>query len=157
MNYSEVLGKELPQINPKIWLEAECFYEIGMSSFDKMEKALAEDTSISEKMYLLPATVNMAFACELYLKSLLTDTTGHDLKTLFDKQADVIKSVIKNSIISNMENYSESIFEHNLEEIKDVFPTWRYYYEPDKDGLSLNIEFLKLFATALHSLKELYK
>ena len=157
MNYAKFIGKELPQINAQIWLEAECFYEIGMSLFDKMEKAIIEEESILNKMYFLPAVVNTAFACELYLKSLLTDTRGHDIKELYDKQNDVIKDCIKDVIVSNKENYTDAIFEKNLQNIKDAFSTWRYYYEPEKDGKSLNIEFLKVFAFALHELKELYR
>ena len=157
MDVVKLIGKELPLINSKIWLEADCFYEIGMNAFDKMEKAFDDDTSILEKMYFLPAIVNISFACELYLKSFLNDTTGHDLKTLFDKQEDIIKEVIKSILGSKMENYSDIRFEQRLNNIKDVFITWRYYYESNKDGLCLDIEFLKLFAKVLHNLKELCK
>ena len=92
---------------------------------------------------------------KLYLNEKLEKE--YKLEDLFNAQEEIVKQIIKESIINNTPSYTEEIFEKNLKNISNAFVDWRYFYETDKSGNSINIEYLKQFANALKSLIVLYK
>ena len=157
MGLESYVGKELPQIDAKKRIEADSFYQTGMYAFEKMNKSLTEDGNIIDKMSVLPAIVNTAFACELYLKSLLKNTTGHKLEDLFNAQDDIVKQFVKETIIKNNLSYTDTLFEEKLKNISNSFVNWRYFYETDKSGNTIDIDFLKTFANALRLFIVFYK
>lgn len=159
MGLEELEGKELPTLNTKILVEAEAFYRIGIQAFKEMEEAVTQNGELLQKVSLFPAIVNTAFACELYMKNLLHEREGivieHHLDTLFEKLDETVKRVIKETIVSNKKGYTDEIFNENLKNISNVFVDWRYYYESNK-AKPVNLEFLKIFAHALHAFIVLY-
>lgn len=162
MGLEELAGKELPELNSNILIEAEAFYRIGVVAFKEMEDAIKEDGEFLQKIKIFPAIVNTALACELYLKNLLFEKEGyikkeHRLNELFNKLDDTVKRIIKETIISSKEAYTSESFDMDLINISNAFVDWRYYYEPEKTGKPLNLEFLKIFAYALHRFIVVYK
>lgn len=91
------------------------------------EAIKAEDLLLSR-----PAIVNCAFACELYLKALLTgNKIGriHDLEKLWDKLPIDIRERIENKI-KNKYNKVENVFGiPYIKQIAKAFNDWRYCYE----------------------------
>ncbi len=111
----------------------------------------------------VPALVNAAFACELYLKMLIKDDTtrGHDLEILFDQLEVDDKDKIRNIITERLKKESlEKGFDYYLKGISDDFEFWRYIHEkPDFGELGLNlglraincfVEGLKEYTDSLH-------
>ncbi|MBR2408739.1 MAG: hypothetical protein IKB07_07250 [Lachnospiraceae bacterium] len=102
--------------------------------------------------YLFPkevvtATVNCAFSCELYIKSMLNEgnvVRGHKLEDLFNQLDDKWKGVI----IRLME-YEEIVFCHFLKQSSNAFEKWRYIYEREEDERRIYFVFLKKFAVTL--------
>ena len=66
MDLEKYNGIEIPARNKMIWEEAILFYQLGQDAQKKMEE---------DKKYIVPAIVNVAFSCELFLKSMLKDGT----------------------------------------------------------------------------------
>lgn len=88
--------------------------------------------AIYEKEIYKPVIVNLAFSCELYMKSLLMlqrkcqiVVEGHKLKDLFENLEEPIKQRILREI--NINNWKDFI-----QDSSDAFEAWRYYYEEDK-------------------------
>ena len=108
--------------------------------------------------YMIPASVNSAFACEVFLKALLhySDISFkklHDLKSLFEKLPEDIKSFVKETTISQSGGMWKNYFGFEyLNNISKAFVDWRYVYEVDitKTG-SIRFEtgFLRTFRNTL--------
>lgn len=105
----------------------------------------------------VPALVNAAFACELYLKKLIKDDTtrGHDLEVLFGQleanDKDKIQAIISRRL---QEESLEKGFDYYLKGISNDFEFWRYIHEkPDFGELGLNIG-LRAIDCFVKSLKE---
>ena len=107
-----------------------------------------------QPQYLIPFIVNASFACELYLKAILTHdnvpystkgTDGHDLKKLFATLPDVRKTFI----IERMPFDFSSDFNEMLEEIRFAFKEWRYWFEGNASHASCL--FVGAFCDVLHS------
>lgn len=92
----------------------------------------------------IPIITNMAFACELFLKSLLKrdgkQTRGHKLIELFE----ALKDELKDDIIGSEESEE---FKCNLSKISNLFVDWRYVYEQPLDDIEFS--FLSTFAERL--------
>ncbi len=110
----------------------------------------------------IPAYVNLAFACELYLKALLKlkgkGTKGHLLIALFTELEIIDKSIsneiIKLSTIMSGLNYTEEGYKSFLKSISDTFKTWRYSYEWSKGIICINAYFFEVFSTSLYLVSE---
>jgi len=104
------------------------------------------EISINNKTYI-PNFVNMAFACELYLKIILQYKNreyckGHDLKTLYDE---VVKTVDENELLIILaeeisKNLSFDFCKNNIinaecnlqnmfSEHSNLFVEWRYIFD----------------------------
>ena len=84
--------------------------------------------------YLIPFIVNASFACELYLKAILTHENisyparsrdGHDLEKLFS----ALPTESKSSIASSFQFESDDEFREKLHQIRYAFEEWRYWFE----------------------------
>ena len=98
-----------------------------------------------ESKHLIPATVNIAFCCELYLKELCTKESKninriHHIKELYNMLSMKRKHEIREA--ANIYN-----FEGFLDEIDNAFVEWRYAYE--NQGLSISLSDCFRFAEAL--------
>lgn len=112
--------------------------------------------------YVTPATVNAAFACELFLKLLLNlnqieYNRVHKLKDLFDVLPDNIRENIKTATIEKYGQWKNSWNIEILDNISNAFNDWRYNYEHDWSKsamMKIELEFLFAFKDAL---KEQFK
>ncbi len=98
---------------------------------------------------MYPFVVNMAFACELYIKAILIYKSNnnkieksHDLKKLFETLPIDVQSNIK-TIFSEK---SDGDLEIILPEINTAFVDWRYAYEKN---VSANLSDIQKFAESL--------
>lgn len=106
---------------------------------------------------IVPAAVNCAFSCELFLKSLLPlGTKGHKLyNDLFLKLdttlANNIKQIVVQIIDKTKKGYSDKDFETDLIANEAAFEQWRYFHE-GKASPSFNLAFMSVFQASLKSI-----
>lgn len=110
------------------------------------------DDENDDGYWFIPSIVNMAFACELYLKALLADgdneMRGHNLYELFKNLPEKIRLKITNSVAF----YGDDEFMQQLEIHKYIFQDWRYFYE--HKSTSVDLIFLERLAVTLHDIAE---
>lgn len=101
--------------------------------------------------------VNSAFACEIFIKTLLVhqgrtvgQIRGHKLKDLWQDYKS-LDNATATSIEQNIREWynssDNSLFDRLLDEASNAFEYWRYIYE--QDSATLNINFLRGFRTLL--------
>ena len=129
------------------------------------EKSLTPPTTRNYEKFtlLIPASINGAFACELFLKALLgTPLRGHKLyNDLFCKKdlstAQEIETVTieclkkkKNTIINSEQ------FISNFKVIERSFEEFRYFYEPqiNSEMKVYSIDFLEVLVFSLRAVCE---
>lgn len=104
----------------------------------------------------LPAVVNAAFSCELYLKFLIGSTySGHDLEQLFQRLDPKLQNEIRDEVASEIQGYPLS-FDEFLKRAKDVFKKWRYLYEESHTDTYLSVyvnEYLIFLPLLINALK----
>ena len=113
----------------------------------------------------VPAIVNAAFACELYLKSLLGEKIKeidhrewHDLKALYSQLDTPLQNQIREYVETHWIQPDGHSFDDQLERAKDVFVSWRYIFEEKHtDGymgcfINEHLKFFELFITILQKL-----
>lgn len=107
--------------------------------------------------YSVPAVVNSAFACEVFLKLLLEVEQiefkrMHQLEELFNQLPEQVKTAIQQSTIQKYGTWTDVFGLNLLHQISDAFVQWRYNYEHDfgNDGtMKIEIGFLVAFRNAL--------
>lgn len=115
---------------------------------------VAKNSNEKGLILTIPVAVNCAFACELFLKSMLPEgTKGHELKDLFDNLEPSLKNSIESVVILilndlNKNNYSINNFENDLSVNSNVFNEWRYCHEKMKD-ISFGVQFMYVFEQIL--------
>lgn len=158
MELFDLVGMLLPTRDIKKWAEADAFYEIGQNIEIQVQEFLKNNDELMNNIYIIPAIVNLAFSCELYLKGFFQGKKeGHYLHLLFNEIPEVIRNVIKLECIRNGVATSGEAFDARLMNISNAFAEWRYFYEEDKSNLTLDLYFLKIFSFCLHELKTLYE
>ncbi len=70
---------------------------------------------------------------------------GHDLSALFHQ----LDSKTQDDILAHPKFNGDKKFSDKLEENKNLFTDWRYFFEP-KDRLSVELVFLEDLALVLH-------
>lgn len=105
---------------------------------------------------IYPCAVNIALACELYMKALSMNYDSnkeyigvHNLKVLYDDLPDEIRKRIK-SFFENRPVNGDSI-EVFLQKNKNVFVDWRYTFEDGKGGCKYNYTGFQYFVMALRN------
>lgn len=111
-------------------------------------------------LYSTPQIVNLAFACEVYFKTLLdfhkiAFKKKHKLSDLFDLLPSSDKEYIDREL-SVKYPFNNPFGRRKIDVEADAFVEWRYSYE--KHTLSCDIGYLKALAKVLQELcsKELY-
>lgn len=108
--------------------------------------------------YTTPAIVNSAFACEVYLKTLLLfynipAKKEHKLKELFEMLPENDKECIKRETVINYGGrWMDGFGLERLAYISDAFVKWRYNYEyvPEKMGsMQIDVGFLDAYRNTL--------
>ncbi len=121
-----------------------------------MERFKHETADI--EWYTTPATVNSAFACEVYLKALLkyygvNVAKKHELKELYEALPEKAKAWIKPTVINNYGGRWKNSFGFEyLDNISNAFEKWRYSYEHDWNKsctMSIDLGFLTVFRNTL--------
>ncbi len=132
-------------MNREAFYTGECFHRVAA---DMIPDDWLSNATKNDGFWLIPSVVNMAFACELYLKALISDgekVRGHEWSTLFKK----LSPEDRQSIIQTPCFKDDSNFELKIKENERAFEEWRYHFEPDK-SISVDIIFLENLAITLH-------
>lgn len=102
---------------------------------------------------LYPYAVNMAFACELYMKAIQMHfdenecfTKTHDLKIIFDELPEFEKEYIR---LGYGDCHCTEPFDLFLNNHKNVFEEWRYIFQDGKSGKTFNYSGFQAFAFSL--------
>ena len=129
---------------------AESFRRIGV-------EIIPEDwleNELDDGHWLIPSIVNLAFSCELYLKSLISDgesrARGHDLEELFNE---LPNDELRDKIQNYPQFKGDITFHKHLSEYKNTFTNWRYIFEHNRPKCT-DLIFLDNFCLALHNLAE---
>lgn len=131
-------------------------FEHGCAFVDCAKSCEIEPNNIEYRMYshTVSGIVNSAFACEIFLKTLLvlheTSAKGHDLNKLWRKykQADIKTALsIEQGMKEWFNSQNENMFAEMIEDAHNAFEHWRYIYE--KDSAKINPHFLRGFRNIL--------
>lgn len=135
-------------------LDPHCMFKQACAFSDCAKCCEVEPNKIIEhrfKSHTVSGIVNSAFACEVFIKTLLTihDISiekirregGHDLKKLWKlfKEKDYETALLveqKMQEIFNSDN--KSMFDELLDDISNAFDYWRYIYEKDDGFINTN-------------------
>jgi hypothetical protein len=107
--------------------------------------------------YHMPGLVNSAFACEVFLKTILKwydikSPKSHKLKDLYEATPEKIHDFVKSNVLYNYGGrwLSDWGIEH-LEVLSNAFHDFRYIYEYDlnKGGYCIETSFLTVFRDTL--------
>lgn len=119
-------------------------------------KTITTEVNIDYAIQAIPAQVAfLAFSIELGLKMLLikSETTpeprGHNLKYLFEKLPQNIKTTICQNVLKSMATLDSAKFERLLESNSSNFEKWRYFHE--SANLSCDKEFLGYLLVSIHN------
>lgn len=127
-------------------------YEICKDSADQFlhvsKWCMEEGRYLTDTFY--PFAVNIAFACELYIKAIMiyrspSDefSSGHDLLDLYQELPPNDATAIE-SLFSN--KYKKTDIRTFLRQNRKAFPDWRYAMEK---GVSIDISGFEAFSHAL--------
>lgn len=112
---------------------------------------------------IFPFIVNKAFACEVFLKLLLSQR-GFDLQTLKRQERHNLFVLYKNTDAVFKQDFycyfaskfgksaTVDFLENEIEHISNVFVKWRYIYEHIEETNSVNYGFLNAFCDYLNEL-----
>ena len=113
---------------------------------------------------IIPAMVNGAFACELFLKSLFKkEVRGHKLGEIFTKleREDkntydlIVYRCISALNSSDNKKYDETTFVNELNTFSNSFVEIRYFYENNPNSKNYNLKFIDIFISVLESICEM--
>lgn len=139
------------QMSQEIFNMANGFYEAALRCMKSEPNSDGSETSA-----MIPAIVNFAFACELYIKSRLMhigiDTHGHELEKLFNKVDDDFKDFLSLEYREALE-VDQASFEDDIKTFSNAFVSWRYVYE-GKSESSIILPKLIILVCALYRVQK---
>ena len=104
-----------------------------------------------------PYAVNMALACELYMKALMivhtsssTFTRGHDLESLFNQLGEDLQRKIESEFQRRIASLHG--FKYFLKSQKNVFKDWRYAFEQNGVDRVLDYTGFSTFGSILNEI-----
>lgn len=118
-----------------------------------------EPNNIEYRMrsHTVSGIVNSAFACEVFIKSLLVfrdmsieQLKGHELKKLWymlKKRDGETAQLVEHRMLEIFKSEKENMFDELLGNVSNAFEYWRYIYE--KDAGNINLNFLRCFRNLL--------
>lgn len=132
----------------------EMFY-VACSFTDTAERAVGDKTIEKEgwmRQNIIPEIVNRAFACEIFLKAMLTYKNikfkrNHNLFELWKKLSKELSNKVEGEIYECIELEESVSLDDLINKIANAFNEWRYIYEENLK--SVNLGFLKIFNDSL--------
>ena len=126
--------------------QANCFYICSKLCKRELKKHPGR-----EDLYSIPEIVNLAFSCELYLKSLV-NFIGVAIKKehRFTELYELLSEDIKNEIVRSWDDHNsrrKGLFKTLLKENSNAYYDWRYCHE--KKEMYCDIDFVSSFADLL--------
>ena len=128
------------------------------------EKAGRNEGPNEDLAMLIPSVILKALACEVGLKTLLKiegkdAEKAHNLKTLFEKVENSHQAEISEVLLAKMkkvdESYNEQKLTEDLDEVKNAFIEWRYFYEnPHKTSYTFLNELYKSIRMIVYSAEQ---
>ena len=117
-------------------------------AFLKAAKVLIASKSNDEMILIIPCAINAVFSCELFLKVLISKSTGtfkglHGIYDLFQALDQNKKSSLETAFntkvdFSKFQNFSYNCLTDFLKAESDNFIEWRYSYENTKLSFTIN-------------------
>ena len=143
----------MDRIMMKVGNEALAFYEVGAREYLTCIKNVASDPE-NYFYRLIPAIVNLAFSIELSFKTFINEIDAkkcrHDLQKLLEHVGNPVKDILVEAVIAEMKQcdaaFNEESFWAYLDQNKEAFEDWRYYYQR---GKIVDITFLYDMATVM--------
>lgn len=158
---ANLLVEEISLSEEQIREQQEYIFDLEEETPEATERLLSFSSmqTIYHPEFHFPYIVNLGLACELYLKALLTASNkdypkgsdGHNLQALFKELPLEIVDQIQRFLLCHYSEKSED-FQNALEEAKECFIDWRYWYEKRKS--SVDIVFLECFCEILSQIAE---
>ena len=154
-----ICKKEDYRMNESEMLDSQRMFEHACAFCDCAKFCEVEPNNIEYRMHshTVSGIVNSAFACEVFVKTLLvfhgrtiSEIKGHKLKTLWKefKTLDNATAVLVEERMREWFNSTNTnMFAELLSEASNAFEYWRYIYE--KQEGSVNINFLRGFRLLL--------
>lgn len=107
----------------------------------KAQGSQSSDRTNLKAALFVPAIVNRAFACELFMKAMLPkNTRGHKLQDLFDALDTNIQNEIRSKTVGEMKQISKSYgdveFQNDLITNGNIFAEWRYFHEGNVNSVN---------------------
>ena len=120
------------------------------------------DLIVRTQWYTIPGIVNSAFACEVFIKSLLIfhgmtvqqiKTHSHGLQGLWNTYATKDQNTatqIRQAVRYYFSSNDVTLFDRKLKEASNAFVDWRYWYEGNH--AQINLHFLMAFREILRGI-----
>lgn len=139
-----MLGNGLKCGNPgfgasNIAITAAGYYYTSINSFrvvnneiKRIQTTRCKTEHTIEMAHITPAIVNMAFACELAIKSLLSEADRrkeHNLRKLYDLLEPQYQKELRERAIWGAKLEGDEDFYDKLNACSNNFVEWRYFYE----------------------------
>lgn len=131
---------------------ADAFLQTGAFANEADREAQSKDLLFCSDAFLaFPAVVNLAFACELYLKAFYIKNglqeKGHELEKLFFDLPEHIKKQLSDSFDAK-KKYPVTLKDTMIIHSK-AFIRWRYAYEKENNNVEAYPDNLQLAAEVL--------
>ena len=140
-------------------LDLQRMFEHACAFCDCAKFCEVEPNNIEYRMrsHTVSGIVNSAFACEVFIKTLLVfhgrtvlEIRGHKLKTLWEEFRtldNATATLVEERMREWFNSTNTNMFDDLLSEASNAFEYWRYVYE--KQEGSININFLRGFRLLL--------
>lgn len=120
-------------------------------AYSKLCEEKARNRPVANVFFMAPLAVNLSFACEIYLKTLLNyhriEVKQHKLNNLFDSLPDEDQGVISETLHQRYPFRPIAAKARKIDLVASAFTEWRYSYEMKE--LDCDIGYLKALAKTL--------
>jgi hypothetical protein len=157
-NQKELFESKMLSIDQKVAAEDAFLLACSFRDVARLCAGKYPNSDIVTRKYIIPEIVNIAFSCELFIKSMLIcEKTvygkNHKLHELFKLLSLLVQGEVIIEVTQKLSIETGS-FDEVLERNGNCFYEWRYYYE--LDVTPANIGFLRALCDSLHPIAEKY-
>ncbi len=139
-------------------LKSQVMFDNGCAFSDCADFAMRDQSEHYNPDLMKAGFVNMAFACEMFLKSLLTYKKvqlkkAHQLRKLYNMlPTEYQKHIAQEVSIKTVGHITDMFGVPLLDKISDTFIKWRYWYEQKDITMRMDSYFLVAFRDVLKGL-----